>query len=209
MDSQQCSEPWPQTAPAKATSSRQDYHRVAIWPCVRPFLRAFGFKILVWHFGTFLAFLGEFGHADFCLALMLFFGFILASSTRRYRSTTIEVTEYAPTPIFRYHTPTVWPMATYSTARASAQWRDVTSLICLQLVCIARDFAAIKWYKPSGHYVPLTAWPYFLGPAGLWRTPRPVRVDAVDAVQFWRYRLGDSVLAWVFIVLSIVNHVFA
>jgi len=44
-------------------------------------------KFLVWHF---VAFLGEFGLEDIRLALM-FFGFILAFSTPRYRSTTIEV----------------------------------------------------------------------------------------------------------------------
>jgi len=56
---------------------------------------------------AFFAFLGEFGLEDFCLALMVLFGFILAFSTRGYHSATIEVTECAPTPIFRYHTLTV------------------------------------------------------------------------------------------------------
>jgi len=36
-------------------------------------------KILIWHFGTYLAFLDKFGLEDLTLALMLiFFGFVLA-----------------------------------------------------------------------------------------------------------------------------------
>jgi len=41
---------------------------------------------VVWPFGSFSAFFDEFGLEDFSLALMLFFGFILAFSTLWYRS---------------------------------------------------------------------------------------------------------------------------
>ena len=65
-------------------------------------------KFLVWLFGSFLAFLGEFGIEDFCLALMLFFANLLAFLGLfglfwpfLYEAT-IEVTECEPTPIFRY-----------------------------------------------------------------------------------------------------------
>jgi len=85
-----------------------------IWP----FLIALGLEI----FGlAFCLFFGEFGLEDFSLALMLFFGFILAFSTRWYRSTTIEVTELPPTPILPLPYAHSLTMVTYLTARASAQ----------------------------------------------------------------------------------------
>ena len=109
------------------------FARVAsqIWP----FLKVFGlesFGLAFWHLFDLLCLA-----LKTCLALMLFFGFFGLF----YTTTTIEVTECAPTRIFRYHTLTVWRMVTYSNARSSAQWRNVTSLMsavsvhCMWLCC--------------------------------------------------------------------------
>jgi len=72
-----------------------------IWPV----LIALGLEIFRLAFWLFFGLLGEFGIEDFCLALMLFFANFLAFwglfGPFLYEAT-IEVTECAPTPIFRY-----------------------------------------------------------------------------------------------------------
>jgi len=91
--------------------------RDAIWHYARPhksYLALFD-RSWPWYFwfGILALFLGEFGLEDFCLALMLLFGFILAFSMRRYRSTTIEVTNVRlhPSAVIVVVNPRHWALA--------------------------------------------------------------------------------------------------
>ena len=100
-----------------------------IWP----FLIALGLEIFGLAFGSFLAFWGEFGIKDFCLALMSIFGFFWPF----LHEATIEVRQCAPTPIFRYHTLTVW------------LYKDVQTFVDYEICChsLMQFCANCKLYK--------------------------------------------------------------
>jgi len=119
--------------------------KVAIWHYARPnksnlaFLIALGpeiFGLAFWHF---LAFWASLALKTFtwpwCYFLPLFWLFL--HEVKFGISTTVEVTEWAPAPIFCYHMLTIGLIVTYSAASACAQWCNVTVVSVVNaILCI-------------------------------------------------------------------------